>query len=304
MKPNILPRYQRRFKQWVKRTGARGLLVYRGPSTMPELIAKTEVIGAVSFYSSNLKVGDEYQTWHFRADSHPVEARRYGQGDASICGEGKNACAFKAKPGQKVGPCYPTGRTLSGIWGSIGRGNYPQVEELAHEIGLPVSETLAVVGSTPAGVRLGAYGDPVAMPASIAHHLTRAAKERQGFTHQWRNVSRSEWPRMVMASCELPEQVSQAAALGWRTYTAYPPELTRQEARRAIVNAAKGPRLIIAGCPGAAKDGLVDCAGCPIQCGGVELNKPWHVINAVHGQKHMIDRYNALGYLARWRAWL
>ena len=304
LKPNLLPRYQRRFKQWQRRSKARGLLVYRGPSTMPGLSKKTPVIGAVSFYCSNLKVGDEFQTWHFNAKVHPIEARRGHTSDACVCGEGANACPFVAAPGDTVGACYPAGRTLNGIWSSIQRGNYPELAELAAELRLPVEATLAVVGSVPDGVRLGAYGDPVAMPAAIAQHLTRSAQERQGFTHQWRQVSRSAWPRLVMASCELPEQVGQAAALGWRTYTAFPPELTRQEARRAIINASgKAARLILAGCPATYAEGI-DCAGCPIQCNGVERGRPWHVINAAHGAAHIMRRYNALGYLERWRAYL
>lgn len=295
MKPAALARHKRKARAWIYKYKPRGFLIHRGPSQMPGLTGDApEVITLVSLYSENAKLGrDTYQTWHLIADEHPLEMRRGGCGDAGICGD----CVFRAKPGQKVGPCYPDGRGIVSLYRSNQAGNYPPIEALAKHLKLSVLDTLAVLGSLPASVRLGAYGDPVSMPYAIGEALTRYSEEHQGFCHQWKRMGATPWRRLLMASCELPGQLAQAAALGWRTYTAYPPELTERQARKAIANASG--RLVLAGCPATKEKGmLVNCETCPIQCNGGDAK--WHVINKVHGASSAMGRYNALGFGPRW----
>ena len=304
LKPNQIPSAQRRLKQWLRNRKARGVNLYEGPSLMPGLEQGAPVRHLLSLNSDNTKLGGLAQTWHLRADMHPLQARRGGAGDKCICGD----CPFRARKGQLIGACYPNGVALNGIQKSYDRGNYPSAAEIADDLRvlgrrLKVPELLTVLGSLGNGVRLGAYGDPVCMPAHLAQALVKRSGVRQGFTHQWRAV-KDPWRRLLMASCELPEQVGQAAAQGWRTYTAYPPELTERQARQAIANASAG-RLILAHCPASALKGYaVSCETCPIQCNGVERGRPWHVLNAVHGAPSVMSRYKGLGYLEQWRAWL
>ena len=197
LKPNHLPRYQRRARSWIRTSGARGLILYKGASHIPLAIARhSEVLAVLTFGSSNSKLGAEFQTWHLSASEHPTNARRYGSGDACVCGD----CPFRAKAKHKLGPCYPDGRGLASLWGSIQRGNYKPLGEFAKAVGLPVVEALQVLGTLAHGVRLGAYGEPVSMPLHLAQALAARAATRQGFTHQWRNLKGSGWRSLVMAS--------------------------------------------------------------------------------------------------------
>ena len=295
MTPQKLKRYQRKARLWIFNHSPRGFLIYRGPSKMPGLTGDApEVIALVSLYSENEKLGrNTFQTWHLIADAHPLEARRGGCGDAGICGD----CVFRAKPGQKVGACYPDGRGIVSLYRSYQAGNYPHISELAKHLKLSELDALAVLGSLSGSVRLGAYGDPVSMPYDIGEALTRHSPEHQGFCHQWQRMGETPWRGLLMASCELPGQLAQAAALGWRTYTAYPPELTERQARQAIANASG--RLVVAGCPATKEKGmLANCETCPIQCNGGSAK--WHVINKAHGASSAMGRYNALGFAPLW----
>ena len=304
IKPNKLPQYQRGARRFIRRASCRGFTLHEGPSHMPGP-GNGQPTRTLLQLTGNDKTGDLFQTWHLPADLHPVEARRYGSGDCGICGD----CIFRAKPDQKAGPCYVNGVAINGIYKSWVNGNYPLLDELAQSIGLDAPATLEVLGSLGNGVRLGAYGDPVAMPRHMARHLVSRAGVRQGFTHQWRRPEVKEgWPRLVMASCESPEQVARAHGGGWRTYTAYPETLTAKEARQAIINASAGQisgRLIMAHCPASARlDYRETCLTCPLQCNGAGARWPWHIINAVHGAPSVMGRYKSLGLEAKWRAWL
>jgi hypothetical protein len=197
------------------------------------------------------------------------------------------------------------------MWSSYKRGNYPDVRAMAADImpgamadRVKLETTLNVLGTLPDGVRLGAYGDPAAMPVNIARQLVKMAGTRQGFTHQWRWLGGTPWPLLCMASCELPQQVAQAAALGWRCYVVYPEGLSEKEARRAISNASG--RHVLGHCPASEVKGyLVSCATCPIQCDGARYGvKHFHVFNAAHGNPAAMARYRALGFDAMWRAYL
>ena len=300
MKENHVPKYQRKARSWIRKTGAKGLILYKGPSQLPLALAQhSDVLAVLTFGATNSKLGNEFQTYHLNAEQHPTDARRYGSGDACICGD----CPFRAKATQKLGPCYPDGRGIASLWGSIERGNYRPAEELAEALGLSLLQTLSVVGSLANGVRLGAYGEPVSMPVRLAQGLTARARQRQGFTHQWKRLADSPWRMLTMASCETPEQPGIAAALGWRTYTVYPDNMTHKQARRALANASPGVKL--GHCPGSSVlDYIETCETCPIQCDGARYGQALHVINQAHGNPAAMSRFRALGYDAKWKAWL
>lgn len=297
LKPNLIPRYQRRARAWIRKTGARGVILCQGKTLIPKVSG--EVLSVLTFGSGNSKLGAEFQTYHLNASEHPTNARRYGSADACICGD----CPFRAKAAQKLGPCYVDGRGIASLWGSIARGNYPTLSEFAHAVKLPAHLALQVLGSLAHGVRLGAYGDPVSMPVEIAQALCTHAATRQGFTHQWRALVNSPWRMLTMASCETPEQPGKAAAAGWRTYTVYPKGFSHKQARQALTNAS--PAIKWAHCPGSAVVGYLEtCETCPIQCDGARYGQPLHVINQAHGNPAAMARYKALNYDSKWAAWL
>lgn len=70
-------------------------------------------------------------------------------------------------------------------------------------------------------IRLGAAGDPLAMPLEIAKLLTDGAKRFTGYTHAWYNLeipNHDEWQGLVMASVDSEKERKAAKYLGWRTF--------------------------------------------------------------------------------------
>lgn len=65
-------------------------------------------------------------------------------------------------------------------------------------------------------VRLGAYGDPAALPISVWHNLLKYAKRWTGYTHQWK--SNPHLKRYCMASVDSEKEYQEAKLRGWRTY--------------------------------------------------------------------------------------
>ena len=66
-------------------------------------------------------------------------------------------------------------------------------------------------------VRIGAYGDPAAVPLSVWENILTKAAGHTGYTHHWKTCEPglSKW---CMASVDSPEERLIAHAMGWRTY--------------------------------------------------------------------------------------
>ncbi len=84
--------------------------------------------------------------------------------------------------------------------------------------GAPVvdlAEAVRLLGNRP--LRIGAYGDPAAVPTEVWRGLVDGASHWTGFTHAWRTCDQAlaQW---VMASVDGPAEQREAAALGWRTF--------------------------------------------------------------------------------------
>jgi len=92
------------------------------------------------------------------------------------------------------------------------------------------------------GLRLGSYGDPMAVPFEVWQDLISALMPRSvvGYTHQWRSIpcgpitdlvdgmsarhmESAFWFRdNIMASCDSTRDVATADMLGWRKFLAVP----------------------------------------------------------------------------------
>lgn len=183
--------------------------IYEGPSLLgPERIA-----ALLTFRSENTKLGAAVQLWVLLADEHPLDALRNGH-DASICG----SCPLRPASG-------PTGR--------VERGCYVQMHPVAStwksHRNKPVEPMTAVRGELLKHphtklLRLGAYGDPAALPYELLDELVRTSRNTGirgvvGYTHAWRTCD-SRLRHLCMASCEGEEQ-----AMGWRTFTVHPDDL-------------------------------------------------------------------------------
>jgi hypothetical protein len=103
-------------------------------------------------------------------------------------------------------------------------------------------------------LRMGAYGDPVAVPYSVWSPIVPLFDRHTGYTHSWRIGRFWRFRRWVMASVESERDALQAIERGWHTFR---------------VRAA-GARLMSReiGCPAAKENGeLTTCHDCGL-CGG------------------------------------
>jgi hypothetical protein len=157
-----------------------GYIVYRGPS----LLDGAPIVVVAITASTNEKTGNMVQTYIMRDDVKPTDALKTGE-DSSVCGD----CKHRPING---GACYV--RVFQGplvVWKGVHLGRYPVA-------------TPEQVGKMVAGrmVRLGSYGDPMAVPANVWEALTAHAEGHTGYSHQWQNEGIDEGHKArVMALC-------------------------------------------------------------------------------------------------------
>lgn len=175
-----------------------GFVFYDGPS----LIDGAPIIGIAVIHSENVKTGDMVQTFILRADQSPLAAIDSGD-DASICGD----CVHRGADGAPR-TCYvDVGKSVMSVFGAWVRGSYPLV-----------SPTVGARMLRGRAVRMGAYGDPAAIPSRHWRGLLRFADGRTGYTHQWRQRFAQGLRALVMASADSESERDLARAMGWRTF--------------------------------------------------------------------------------------
>ena len=172
----------------------RGVL-YGGPS----LLDGAPIVVVATDSSKNPKTGDMVQVWIMRAEVPPLEAAQHGA-DTSICGE----CPLRLS---QQGGCYvQPWRAPTSVWRAWHAGRYPDASK---------RDAISAVGEGRA-VRLGAYGDPAAVPDAIWRALISKARTWTAYTRQWRTAS---WLcDIAMASCDTPVESAEAHERGWRTF--------------------------------------------------------------------------------------
>jgi hypothetical protein len=153
--------------------------------------------------SKNPKTGAEVQVY-ILADNgmDPIRAAKSG-GDASICGD----CPHRARPDGRLGSCYVN--LIFGpleVYKTLTSGGYPRFNRRRH---LRLFRGRVI--------RLGAYGDPAAVPIGVWDDITSVAAHWTGYTHQWRTCDKA-YARYCMASVETVTQMHEAWALGYRTF--------------------------------------------------------------------------------------
>ena len=238
---------------------ANGAILWRGPSLIDGAPIVAIAVG-LSHASSNRKTGAMLQTYILRDDVSPLEAVRIGA-DASICG----SCPHRGHLARlEDGSLRNAGRTCYvnlgqgplGVWRAYKRGRYPE------------ATGITVLGAGRI-VRLGTYGDPAAVPATIWAALTQRATGRTGYTHQWRRDYAQNLKGLCMASCDSEAEAAEAQALGWRTFrVAMPGDLARTP--------------VEAICPASAEAGKkLTCSQC-LACAGANGRRGSIVIQA-HG---------------------
>ncbi len=191
-----------------------GYIVYKGPSRIDgkPIVA---ILTGFNKKSSNAKTGGMLQLYILVDNGKsPAENVRTGD-DYRICG----SCKHRGTDGRErscyvvliQGPrstyqAYMNG-SYENAWRTLGGGS-----------GAPTMNCLERLRGRK--VRLGAYGDPAALPVSVIDALTRACDGHTGYTHQWERFSAMR--HYVMASADSPAEYLRAKRKGFRTFRVMP----------------------------------------------------------------------------------
>ncbi len=180
----------------------KGAVVWTGASALDGSTPIVAVVTGIAGDSSNPKTGPMAQLWILRADMAATEAVKTG-GDAAICGD----CGLRGIDGKERG-CYVTvSHAPNNIYRTFKAGKYLSLSPAT------VADLLTRNGVR---LRLGAYGDPAALPVDVLATLTHGVFAWTGYTHAWR--SRPDLAPFVMASADSVQDVIDATAMGFRTF--------------------------------------------------------------------------------------
>ena len=173
------------------------MVIYEGPS-MIDGATIVAIATGIESPSRNRKTGPVVQVWILRQDVSPVDAVKTGD-DSSVCG----TCIHRHHTG---GACY------------VIPGHAPQATWRAYRAGRYARATPAEVARVLAGrvVRLGAYGDPGALPGAVIDPISATAAEVLAYSHHWR--ARPDLASVAMASVDSVAERIEAKAKGWRTF--------------------------------------------------------------------------------------
>jgi hypothetical protein len=237
-----------------------GFILYRGPS---EIDGKPIVVAVVGLETggSNSKTGSMAQVYILPDGINPIKAIHTGD-DHSVCGTciHRGRIVIDPKTGLRKNvdrTCYVTMfRGPRVVYDGLQRGLYPDV---------PLSRARRLLAHL--RMRVGAYGDPGAVPMSIWDVALDRVAELNSYTHLWK-----QFPMLsafCMASVDTEEEREEAKALGFRTYR---------------VRCTDDPVLKGEGqCPASNELGkAVQCAQCML-CGGARTNAKADITIIAHG---------------------
>ena len=218
-------------------------MFYQGPSN----IGGAPIVGIATFNTKNLKTGPMIQTWILCQYRNPFQAAQYKE-DYAVCGD----CPLRNNG------CYVrTSEAPYRIWNLWKDGYYH-----------PYDRYKAMFCAKGRTVRLGAYGDPAALPLWSITDLLSYSTGHTGYTHQWRWANHLK--PYCMASVESMKDYALAKAMGWRTFR------IRPEGGKRIKHTE-------AQCPAALKsEQVLNCHQC-LACGGNSQGFTGDVSIEVHG---------------------
>lgn len=186
---------------------AKSGIIYSGPS----LLDGKPIVVIATLTSSNDKTGETLQTYILRADIDPMAASRTGE-DYSICG----TCKHKGQAHDNAAPLQALERSCyvllwqapAQVYKAYKKGNYQQVDA-------------ATIGKG-RFVRLGSYGDPAAVPATVWQSLLSGASGHTGYTHQAKTQGAVVDYGTMMVSADSKQQAQGYHLNGKRTFRVIP----------------------------------------------------------------------------------
>ncbi|MDY6902754.1 MAG: hypothetical protein SWZ49_32485, partial [Cyanobacteriota bacterium] len=158
-------------------------------------------------HTSNRKTGYLLQSWIIKQNILPTEAAKKGF-DKAICGD----CPMKLS---RLGSCYVNLAVTNNIYRKYETGAYPYFSK----------NEIEVLKRYRYPIRIGSYGDPIAVPFDVWEPIISASGKHTGYTHQWfRNDCDLRWQKYLMASVQSESEARIAQNKGWRTYRIMTPD--------------------------------------------------------------------------------
>lgn len=196
-------------------------VIYSGPS----LIDGKPIVVIAIVGSGNIKTGAMVQTWVIRSDINPLKASKTGA-DSSICGD----CIHRGTPTDNPLKKTAQGRTCYVNLGQGGTQVYKAFK--AGKYPTATNEQITALG-TNRTVRLGTYGDPAAVPATVWDALLSKASTHTGYTH--RHNAKPDYNRM-MYSADSAQDATAAQSKGYRTFRVIPVQTYIQQGKNALLS--------------------------------------------------------------------
>lgn len=201
-----------------------GVVLYEGRS---ELMKNQSIVLIATFKTDNEKTGNLIQTWILSKNTNPIEAINTGKDKAACGGCPLRGIIMKTADSDYKGlgmhdtinrfrGCYVSVQNAPrSIWNSYQKGFYPKFNTDEHSRWFRGR-----------GLRLGAYGEPVAVPFDAWTNVIELTKgnSQPGYTHQWKNPKFQIWKNYLMASTHSESEYLLAKSMGWRSFRTRKPD--------------------------------------------------------------------------------
>lgn len=197
-------------------------VIYSGPSK----IDGSPIVAIYIAESANSKTGGMSQVYILQADIDPITANRTGA-DYGICGD----CPHRGKANTGKVSGFADGRSC---YVNIGQG--PNQIYKAFKAGKYQPATLDELPALGEGqmIRLGAYGDPLAIPSHIFRALLSKAKGHTSYTHASGLLPDATLsPHMI--SADNPLQAQAMHSRGLRTFRVIPVTTWQDKGRGSLL---------------------------------------------------------------------
>ena len=174
------------------------MLIYRGPSQIDQSPILALLTG-IDRQCKNVKTGPMAQLWIVPELLSPLQAIATGA-DFAVCGWCRHRHA-------NANTCYVVvAQGPQSAWKKWKRGGHLKVSP---------KHANAILRRKALAVRLGAWGDPAALPYAVLAQLTDGVTHT-GYTHQ--APAGPGYRDLLMASVDTPAEQARAVADGWRTF--------------------------------------------------------------------------------------
>lgn len=232
----------------------KGVVLWEGES----LLDGSPIAAIATFKTSNEKTGSMVQTWIIKTDMSPMDASKQKL-DGAVCGN----CPHRHSLG---GGCYVAlFQAPRAVYNSYKKGNYPKFEVVKHAQNFDNRS-----------IRLGAYGDPAAVPFEVWGEIVRLGKNHTGYTHQLGHKNFDKRIATIcMISADTEKQALSAQKKGFKTFRVKTENMQKLNSEIECLSQSHG----------------ISCLDCGL-CDGKKSN----IVVDVHGnmQKRFIDKFERI----------